>query len=128
MPDEPVIRQDSSDLPTLMQWYATLREFKFAEPQELKHGELRISVDSPKVVAGTDGDLVIQYKHLMALHARLSNAKQVYNPYFDKFLHPPSFAVAVYDDRKKFVTDLAWCEGLPPGRVLAEHFMDLERS
>lgn len=107
-------------------WGETKREFDYAQPKNAKWGRLSIEPKSAKIVAGDTGKLAARFVYYRSPHDTVANMIQFYNPHFDKFKRPPSFALAAFDLDHRFVEDLAWCDQFGKRFVSPTDFTYLE--
>lgn len=101
-------------------------EFSYAEPRASKCGQLEIASSPGQIVAGHTAELGITYTHFRGPHQKDPGTCQIYNPFFNKFLRPPSFAIAVFDANRRFVMDLAWCGTFGKRFILSQDFLSLK--
>ncbi len=124
MPDEKSTATGDGGNDAENAWGERQFEFSYAEPQVSKSGQLEIASNkSSRIVAGETGKLIITYTHFRGPHQKDPGTCQIYNPFFNKFLRPPSFAIAVFDANRRFVMDLAWCGTFGKRFVLSADFM-----
>ncbi len=123
MPDRyvPVVLKAGDKSPG--DWGLEPRQFEFKEPNESVHGKLAIKLLRSKLAAGETGELEVAYTHYEGFDLA---SHKIYNPFFNKLLRPPSFAIAVYDRDKKFISDLAYVGGMSQRIIRLADFVDLQ--
>jgi hypothetical protein len=87
-------------------WGDAKRAFTLKEQQEVHRDKIRLKVLTSTWSAGMTGQIEVTVRPWEADGQSMSAG---YNPFFSKFVRPPSYALAVFDKDKKFAMDLAWC-------------------